>query len=115
MGRMGRIGRIRPIRPIILWKYPSYSRRLGDAIDCQDVGACAHIDAEMLSLLVHLVKSLANGRFKRVIDPIFAPEERILILHPLVIADRHAASVSQDIRNQQHTVVLEYAIRRWCS
>ena len=59
------------------------------------------------------MKRFANRLFQRTVDPIFAPEERILILHPFVITHGYATGIRQDIGNQQRAIVFQHAIGHW--
>ena len=62
---------------------------------------------------MNLVKRFANRFFEGAVDAVFAPEKRILVLHPFVIAHRYPAGIRQDVGNQKRAVVFEHAIRRW--
>src|SRR5438067_13581199 len=84
-----------------LREYPSHSRSFGNSIDRQNVRASSQVNAIMLRLVVHLVERVAHRVFQGLVDARLTPEERILILHPLVIANGYAARVREDVGNQQ--------------
>src|SRR6185503_19144342 len=101
---------------LCLRKYSSYASRFCHTTDGQNVSASTHVGTVVLGCLVDLVECGLHRLFERFIDLFFSPEERVLILHPLVITHCHAASVGQNIRNQKNSFILEHAIgagRSW--
>src|SRR4029453_2504612 len=93
-----------------LREYPSSPPRFGHTIDGQDVRTGAQVGAITLGSLMDLVKGIAHRVLERLVDALLAPEKRILVLHPFVIADSHAAGVSQDVGNYHHTLVFKNTI-----
>src|SRR2546423_1829918 len=93
-----------------LREYPTHSRRFRYAINGENVCAGAHVGSVTLGRLMHLMKRVAHGIFERLVDPRFAPEKRILVLDPFVIADRDAAGIRENIGNQHHAVIFKHAI-----
>src|SRR2546425_10940920 len=86
-----------PQAVLTLRENPPYARRFGYAIYRQDICACAHVSSVTLCRVMHLVKRVAHRIFEGLVDARFTPEERILILHPFVIADRNSSRVSENV------------------
>src|SRR6267378_2936316 len=73
-------------RPSCLWKYPAHTGGFRHAIDCQNVRAGAHISVVTLSGCKNRVECRAHRLLQSVIDLVFRPEERVLILNPFIVA-----------------------------
>src|ERR1043165_8683126 len=86
------------------------ARGLGDAIDGEDVCACAHVRPVTFGGRVDAGEGAAHRLFQSVADAVFRPEVAVLILHPLVIADGDAAGVGENVGHEEDAAVEEHAV-----
>src|SRR2546429_3310286 len=93
-----------------LRKYPPHPGRFRHPINRENVCASAHVSSVTLCRLMHLMKRVAHSVFERLVDPRFAPEKRILVLDPFVIADGNTAGICENIGNQHHAVIFKHAV-----
>src|SRR2546426_1023552 len=94
----------------LLGKDSAHARGFRYSIDRQNVRARPHVSLIALSGVVHRLERRLHRLLERFVDLILGPEERILILHPFVIADSHAAGVCQNIRNQEYAFFEEHFV-----
>ena len=45
------------------------------------------------------------------VDVVLVPEQVILVLHPFEVRHRHAAGIAEDVRDQEHALLVEDAVR----
>src|SRR5215510_5635794 len=91
-------------------KYTPDVRRIRHALDGQDIRSSAHVCAVPLSSFMYSGESSANCLFQRIVNLLFGPEERILILYPLVIAHCYTAGIGQNIGNEKNTSFFKHSI-----
>src|SRR5579863_1416856 len=104
--------------PIILTRAPGTAssvdtaqlQRDGDAIDGQHISGDSIVDAMGLRVADYFVKTVLHNVAQAFVDFAFAPEKPLPVLHPLKVADAHAACVCQYIRNNENTLAINYFI-----
>src|SRR6185503_20533129 len=85
-------------RPNSSRKYPPHARRFNNSSHGEYIRSGAQVGLVALGRVMHLVERGSDRRFECVVDLAFSPEERILILHPLVVTHRHATGIRENIR-----------------
>src|SRR5438309_6182367 len=90
--------------------YASRERGLGDPADRNHVRGRAHVDLVLLRHLEHVVEGLHHDLFQARVDRGLAPEEVLQILHPLEVTHGHAAGVAEDVRDEEHALLVENPI-----
>src|SRR5688572_16994127 len=101
---------------LVLRQYPPDTRCFRHAIYGDNVGSRPHVRFMTLRGLIDGINGSAHRLLEGLVDVTLRPEERILILHPLVIAHSHATSIREDVRHYEHPGVRKDPIRsrgRW--
>src|SRR5256885_3849863 len=87
--------------------YASRERGLGDPADRNHVRGRAHVDLVLLGHVEHVVEGLHHYLFQARVDRGLAPEQVLEVLHPLEVAHRDAAGVAEDVRDEEHALLVE--------
>src|SRR5580765_7456083 len=69
--------------------------------------ADAEVDAVLLGHGHDLVERLDHDPLESLVDGVLIPEVAAAVLHPFEVADRDAARVRQDIRDEEDPLLLE--------
>ncbi len=84
----------------------------GDSADGEHVGGGAHVDAALPGKIQYIVKAAPHDRLEALVDQILGPEVPAAILYPLEVRDRHATGVGEDVRDNEHAVLVKNGIGR---
>src|SRR5438874_2400145 len=61
--------------------------------------------------LIHGIEALAHDVGEPVVDGVLRPEVPAAVLHPLEVRHRDAAGVREDVRNDEHALLVKNGIR----
>ena len=105
--------RRRRSRPAALRVQAAHRRRVGDPLDGEEVRAQAHVTRGAFWLIASVSsKALTMISLSFALTIGLAPVVAVEVLDPLEVADRHAAGVAQDVRDQEDAAVVEDRRRR---
>src|SRR5215212_9048113 len=93
-----------------LRKNPPHARSFSNSPHRQYVSSGAEVSVVMLGSLAHRVESRLHRLLESFVDLALRPEERILILHPLIVTHRYPTCVCKNIGQKQNSFILQHSI-----
>ena len=80
------------------------------SIERQHVGGSAVVDRMLGGITGDVVEAIHHDFFEAIIDQLFVPEVALTILDPLEVGYSDAASIGQNVWNDENALVLENGI-----
>src|SRR5437899_900649 len=97
---------------LLLGVNPAKFQREAHAVDGQHVGSNAVIDPMGFGIAHYFIEAVLHDVLQAFVDFAFAPKEALAILYPLEVADGDAASVAQNVGDNEYSLLLQNLVGR---
>src|SRR5207302_1808100 len=97
---------------LLLGVNPAKFQREAHAVDGQHVGSNAVIDPMGFGIAHYFIEAVLHDVLQAFVDFAFAPKEALAILYPLEVADGDAASVAQNVGDNEYSLPLQNLVGR---